>query len=61
LIQYPLGLFTATMASRQFLGVRAAGAHIALFGGWMAAFNIATSTLVLWVMAYPRASAHSRQ
>jgi hypothetical protein len=50
----PLGLFTATMVSRlQFLGVRAAGAHIALFGGLMAAFNIAISALVLWVMAYP--------
>src|SRR5262245_33875983 len=50
----PLGLFTATMVSRlQFLGVRAAGAHIALFGGMMAAFDIAISALVLWVMAYP--------
>ena len=42
------------MVSRlQFLGVRAAGAHIALFGGLMAAFDIAISALVLWVMAYP--------
>jgi hypothetical protein len=50
----PLGLFTATMVSRlQFLGVRAAGAHIALFGGLMAAFSIAISALVLWVMSYP--------
>jgi hypothetical protein len=50
----PLGLFTATIVSRlQFLGVRAAGAQIALFGGMMAAFNIAISALVLWVMAYP--------
>jgi hypothetical protein len=50
----PLGLFAATMVSRlQFLGVRAAGAHIALFGGLMAAFDIAISALVLWVMAYP--------
>src|SRR5262245_489680 len=50
----PLGLFAATMVSRlQFLGVRAAGAHIGLFGGMMAAFNIAISALVLWVMAYP--------
>src|SRR4030095_1236626 len=50
----PLGLFTATMVSRlQFLGVRSAGAHIALFGGWMAAFDIAISALVLWVMSYP--------
>src|SRR6267378_3411328 len=34
----PLGIFTATMVSRlQFLGVRAAGAYIALFGGLMTA------------------------
>jgi hypothetical protein len=50
----PLGIFTATMASRlQFLGVRAAGAHIALFGGLMTTFNMAAAGLVLWVMAYP--------
>jgi len=50
----PLGIFTATMVSRlQFLGVRVAGAHIALFGGLMSAFNMAASALVLWVMAYP--------
>src|SRR5258708_6781089 len=50
----PLGIFAATVVSRlQFLGVRAAGAHIALFGGLMAAFNMAASALVLWVMAYP--------
>src|SRR6267378_7571165 len=50
----PLGIFTATMVSRlQFLGVRVAGAHIALFGGLMTAFNMAASALVLWVMAYP--------
>ena len=49
----PLGIFTATMVSRlQFLGVRVAGAHIALFGGLMTAFNMAASALVLWVMAY---------
>jgi hypothetical protein len=50
----PLGIFTATMVSRlRFLGVRAAGATIALFGGFMAALNVAMSALVLWVMAYP--------
>ena len=37
----------------QFLGVRAAGPYIALFGGLMTAFNIAVSALMLWVMAYP--------
>jgi len=50
----PLGIFTATMVSRlRFLGVRAAGADIALIGGIMAAVNIVLSALVLWVMAYP--------
>jgi hypothetical protein len=50
----PLGIFTATMVSRlRFLGVRAAGPQIALFGGLMAASNIVISALVLWVMAYP--------
>jgi hypothetical protein len=50
----PLGIFTATMVNRlQFLGVRAAGVHIALFGGLLAAFNIAVSALILWVMSYP--------
>src|SRR5262249_52985800 len=50
----PLGLFTATVVSRlRFLGVKAAGTHIALFGGLMTAFNLALSALVIWVMAYP--------
>jgi hypothetical protein len=50
----PLGIYTATMVSRlQFLGVRAAGATIALFGGLMTAFNMAASAMVLWTMAYP--------
>jgi hypothetical protein len=50
----PLGIFVATMVSRlRFLGVRAAGPQIALFGGLMTAFNVAISALVLWVMAYP--------
>ena len=50
----PLGIFTATMVSRlQFLGVRAAGPVIALFGGLMTAFNVAVSALMLWVISYP--------
>jgi len=50
----PLGIFTATMVSRfRFLGVRAAGSSIALFGGLMTAFNMALTSLILWVMAYP--------
>src|SRR5215468_6150844 len=50
----PLGLFTAAIVSRlQFLGVRAAGPFLALFGGLLTAFDLALSALVLWVMAYP--------
>jgi hypothetical protein len=50
----PLGLFTATIVSRlRFLGIKAAGVHIALFGGLMTAFTVALSSLVLWVIAYP--------
>jgi len=50
----PLGIFAATMVSRlRFVGVRASGAHIALFGVFMASLNVAISALLLWVMAYP--------
>ncbi len=50
----PLGIFTATIVSRlQFLGVRAAGIHIALFGGLAAAFAEASSALGLWAIAHP--------
>src|SRR5262245_21098519 len=49
----PLGLFTATVASRlRFLGAKVAGVHVALFGGLMTTVNLALSALVLWVMAY---------
>jgi len=50
----PLGLFTAAIVSRlRFLGVRAAGPFLALFGGLLTVFDLALSALVLWVMAYP--------
>jgi hypothetical protein len=50
----PLGIFAVSAVSRlQFLGVRAAGAFIALFGGLMTAFDIAACALIIWVMAYP--------
>src|SRR5882724_8666179 len=49
-----LGIFTATAVSRlRFLGARAAGPSIALFGGFATAFNTALTALILWVMAYP--------
>lgn len=50
----PLGIYAASAASRfQFLGVRAAGPWIALFGGLMTAFNILAASAILWVMACP--------
>jgi hypothetical protein len=49
----PLGLFAATASSRlRFLGVRAAGATIALFGGIAAAVCVALSALVLWSLTW---------
>lgn len=50
----PLGIFTATIVSRmQFLGVRAAGATIALYGGFAASFTMMCGAIVLWVMTRP--------
>ena len=50
----PLALFAATITSRlRFLGVKAAGADIALFGGLAASAAIASSSLVLWAIAQP--------
>src|SRR5205823_13175468 len=50
----PLGIFTASAVSRlQFLGVRAAGAIIALFGGFATAFTLLASSSVLWTLAQP--------
>jgi len=50
----PLGIFTATMVSRlDFLGAKVAGIYIALFGGFLTAFNLTLSALILWVIAYP--------
>jgi hypothetical protein len=50
----PLGIFTATIVSRlHFLGVRAAGPFIALFGGLGTSCTLAISALMLWVAAYP--------
>jgi hypothetical protein len=50
----PLGIYTATVVSRlRFLGGRVAGVYIALFGGFLTAFDLALSALILWVIAYP--------
>src|ERR1700758_2796149 len=50
----PLGIFTATVVSRlRFLGVKAAGATIALYGGLAASFTMTCTAIVLWVMTRP--------
>ena len=50
----PLGLFTAVVVSRlHFLGIRAAGVHIALFGGILASLALAASGLAAWVLSEP--------
>jgi hypothetical protein len=50
----PLGIFTACIASRlQYLGVRAAGPSIAMFGGFLTAFDILSNSHILWAMTYP--------
>jgi len=48
----PLGLFTATVVSRlRFLGVRAAGTYIALFGGFAASGALTISALFSSVLS----------
>lgn len=50
----PLGIFTATVTSRlKFLGIRAAGADIALFGGFAASIFLALSALTGWALTQP--------
>ncbi len=50
----PLGLFTAAIVSRlEFFGVRAAGAKIALFGGFATAILMLASSAVLWTTVFP--------
>jgi len=50
----PLGIFTASVVSRlHFLGVRAAGPYIALFGGFATVFNGMAASFLLWVMVHP--------
>ncbi len=49
-----LGIFAASTVSRlEFLGVRAAGPKIALFGGFATAFFMISNAAVLWAMAHP--------
>ena len=53
-----LGLFTAATVSRlQFLGVKAAGPFIALFGGFLTVFNGIAAGMIVWTMIHPDVSA----
>ncbi len=50
----PLGLFGSTASSRlHFLGARAAGATITLFGGVAASILLAVSGAVAWALSWP--------
>ena len=50
----PLGIYAATVVSQlQFLGVRAAGTNIALFGGFATAFGMIFTSAFLWTLTYP--------
>ncbi|WP_433965014.1 hypothetical protein [Tunturiibacter gelidiferens] len=54
----PLGIFAVTMVSRfSFLGVRAAGTNIALFGGLTASNVLILSGLFGWVLSLPDVAA----
>jgi hypothetical protein len=51
-------VYTATIVSRlRFLGVRAAGAYIALFGGFMASAALALCGLLTWILSIPEVTA----
>lgn len=50
----PFGIFTVTAVSRlKFMGVRAAGTYIALFGGLAAAMALFLSGMAGWILSVP--------
>ena len=54
-----LGLFSAVVVSRlQFLGVHAAGATIALFGGFLCVFDSMAASFATWTLIRPAVSAN---
>jgi hypothetical protein len=54
----PLGIFAVTMSSRlRFMGVKATGTKIALFGGSTAANALILSGLLGWTLSVPEVSA----
>jgi hypothetical protein len=57
----PLGLFGVVAVSRlRFLGVRAAGTNITLFGGIAAAFAIFLSGMAGWILSVPEVFASAQ-
>jgi hypothetical protein len=49
-----LGIFTATVVNRlHFLGARAAGTYIALFGGFLAVCDAFVGAMAMWTMLRP--------
>lgn len=54
-----LGLFTAAIVSRlHFLGARAPGTHIALFGGFLVVADAFAGTMVMWALLHPGVLEH---
>lgn len=54
-----LGLFTAVVVSRlQFLGIRAAGVTIALFGGFLCVFDSMAASFTTWTLIRPAVAAN---
>ena len=54
-----LGLFTASVVSRlHFLGARATGVYIALFGGFLVVFDAFVGTMAMWTIIHPAFIGH---
>lgn len=54
----PLGIFAVTLVSRlRFMGVRAAGTNIALFGGLTASLALFLSGAAGWILSVPEVAA----
>jgi hypothetical protein len=54
-----LGIFTAAVVSRlHFLGSRAAGTYIALFGGFLVVFDAMAGAMATWTMIHPAVAAY---
>jgi hypothetical protein len=54
-----LGIFTAAVVSRlHFLGSRAAGTYIALFGGFLVVFDAMAGAMATWTMIHPGVAAY---